>query len=90
VQRVEPEQLAQLLRARLRRRREEDGHRRRPLLAKGLPAGPGAASGKIALTAERAAEMAQSGPVLLVREETSPEDIVACTRRAASSPPAAA
>src|SRR4029077_15932908 len=46
------------------------------LLAKGLPAGPGAAAGKIALTAERAAEMAASGPVLLVRAETSPEDIV--------------
>jgi pyruvate,orthophosphate dikinase len=47
-----------------------------PVLAIGLPAGPGAASGRIALTAERAAEMAASGPVLLVRAETSPEDIV--------------
>jgi pyruvate, orthophosphate dikinase len=46
------------------------------LLAKGLPAGPGAAAGRIALDAARAAEMAASGPVLLVREETSPEDIV--------------
>ncbi|HUO86512.1 MAG TPA: pyruvate, phosphate dikinase, partial [Thermoanaerobaculia bacterium] len=46
------------------------------LLARGLPAGPGAACGRIALTAERAAEMATSGPVLLIREETSPEDIV--------------
>jgi pyruvate,orthophosphate dikinase len=46
------------------------------LLAKGLPAGPGAAAGRIALNAARAAEMAASGPVLLVREETSPEDIV--------------
>ena len=45
-------------------------------MAKGLPAGPGAACGRIALTAERAAEMAAAGPVLLVREETSPEDIV--------------
>ncbi|HEX2253008.1 MAG TPA: pyruvate, phosphate dikinase [Thermoanaerobaculia bacterium] len=45
-------------------------------LARGLPAGPGAAAGRIALTAERAAEMASAGPVLLVREETSPEDIV--------------
>ena len=43
---------------------------------RGLAAGPGAASGKIALTAERAAEMAQTGSVLLVRDETSPEDIV--------------
>ncbi|MCZ6507661.1 MAG: pyruvate, phosphate dikinase, partial [Acidobacteria bacterium] len=46
------------------------------LLATGLAAGPGAASGRIALTAERAAEMALAGPVLLVRDETSPEDIV--------------
>jgi len=46
------------------------------LLAKGLAAGPGAASGRIALTAERAEEMAADGPVLLVRDETSPEDIV--------------
>ncbi|MEO8503824.1 MAG: pyruvate, phosphate dikinase [Acidobacteriota bacterium] len=46
------------------------------LLATGLPAGPGAASGRIALTAERAAEMAKTGPVILVRDETSPEDIV--------------
>ncbi len=46
------------------------------LLARGLPAGPGAGCGRIALTAERAAEMAPAGPVLLVRAETSPEDIV--------------
>ena len=46
------------------------------LLGHGLAAGPGAASGRIAFTAERAAEMAQNGPVVLVRNETSPEDIV--------------
>ena len=46
------------------------------LLARGLAAGPGAASGRIALTASRAAEMARDGSVLLVRDETSPEDIV--------------
>ncbi|MHB0969157.1 MAG: pyruvate, phosphate dikinase, partial [Thermoanaerobaculia bacterium] len=46
------------------------------LLAKGLPAGPGAASGLIAFTAERAVEMAHAGnKVILVRIETSPEDI---------------
>jgi pyruvate,orthophosphate dikinase len=46
-------------------------------LAKGLPAGPGAASGKIYLNADRAALAAQSGKehVLLVRNETSPEDL---------------
>ncbi len=76
VQRVEPEQLEQLLAPGFdlaeKRRAIADGR----LLAKGLPAGPGAACGRIALTAERAAEMAAAGPVLLVREETSPEDIV--------------
>ncbi len=38
-----------------------------------LPAGPGAACGRIALTAEHAVAMAAKGePVVLVREETSP------------------
>ncbi|MBN8457742.1 MAG: pyruvate, phosphate dikinase [Verrucomicrobia bacterium] len=45
-------------------------------LAKGLPAGPGAASGKIYLNADRAAAAAEQGEqVLLVRNETSPEDL---------------
>jgi pyruvate,orthophosphate dikinase len=45
-------------------------------LAKGLPAGPGAASGKIYLNADRAAAAAEKGEtVLLVRNETSPEDL---------------
>jgi pyruvate, orthophosphate dikinase len=45
-------------------------------LAKGLPAGPGAASGKIYLNADRAASAADKGEkVLLVRNETSPEDL---------------
>jgi pyruvate, orthophosphate dikinase len=46
------------------------------LLAKGLNAGPGAASGRVALSAQDAEEMAAKGdPVILVRIETSPEDI---------------
>ncbi len=45
------------------------------LLTKGLNAGPGAATGRIALTAEAAEKMAPEGPVVLVRVETSPEDI---------------
>ena len=46
------------------------------VLAKGLPAGPGAATGMIALTAEAAVRMEKEGkPVILVRHETSPEDI---------------
>ena len=44
--------------------------------AKGLPAGPGAASGKVYLNAERAVEANERGEkVLLVRVETSPEDL---------------
>ncbi len=46
------------------------------LLASGLPAGPGAASGKIYLNADRAAAAEEKGEkVLLVRTETSPEDL---------------
>ncbi len=46
------------------------------LLAKGLPAGPGAASGKAVFDAEEAVEMVRSGEkVVLVRIETSPEDL---------------
>jgi len=45
-------------------------------IAKGLPAGPGAASGKIYLNADRCVEAARKGQrVLLVRLETSPEDL---------------
>ena len=45
-------------------------------IAHGLPAGPGAASGKLYLNAERAVEAAGKGEkVLLVRNETSPEDL---------------
>jgi pyruvate,orthophosphate dikinase len=45
-------------------------------IANGLPAGPGAASGKIYLNADRAASAAEKGEkVLLVRNETSPEDL---------------
>jgi len=45
-------------------------------VARGLPAGPGAASGKMYLNAERAVEAAAKGErVLLVRNETSPEDL---------------
>jgi pyruvate,orthophosphate dikinase len=45
------------------------------LLCKGLPAGPGAASGRIFLNADRAVVEAKKGPVLLTRVETSPEDL---------------
>ena len=46
------------------------------VIAKGLPAGPGAASGKIYLSADRAVAAAKKGEkVLLVRAETTPEDL---------------
>jgi pyruvate,orthophosphate dikinase len=45
------------------------------LMTKGLNAGPGAAAGRIALSAEEAEELAKTGPVVLCRTETSPEDL---------------
>jgi pyruvate,orthophosphate dikinase len=44
-------------------------------ITKGLPASPGAACGAVYFTAEKAVEMAAKGPVLLVRNETSAEDV---------------
>ncbi|NHZ73268.1 MAG: pyruvate, phosphate dikinase [Nitrospirae bacterium] len=74
--RVVPEQLNQLLAPIFDPEEKQQAVADGRLLAKGLAAGPGAASGRIALSADRAAEMAESGAVLLVRDETSPEDIV--------------
>ncbi|HZF14033.1 MAG TPA: pyruvate, phosphate dikinase [Thermoanaerobaculia bacterium] len=76
LKRVEPQHLEQLLAPVFDLDQKKKAVEGKRLLARGLPAGPGAAAGKIALTAERAAEMATKGPVLLVRAETSPEDIV--------------
>ena len=68
--RVEPESLDQLLHPTL------DPNAERTLLARGLPASPGAACGQICLTADKAEQLAASDvPVILVRVETSPEDI---------------
>ncbi len=51
-------------------------------LAKGLPAGPGGAKGQVVFSANDAVEWAKSGKkVILVREETNPEDVV-CMRAA--------
>ncbi len=53
-----------------------DPKAKRDQIAKGLPASPGAAVGKLAFTAEEAEERVGKGEtVLLVRKETSPEDI---------------
>jgi pyruvate,orthophosphate dikinase len=76
VSRVKPDDLVQVLAPEFdvqeKARAVADGR----LLARGLPAGPGAASGRMVLSADRAAELAAQGPVILVRAETSPEDIV--------------
>ncbi|MBN2112164.1 pyruvate, phosphate dikinase [Candidatus Woesearchaeota archaeon] len=70
--RVEPNQLNQLLHKQL----DPIGKQKAEVLAKGLPASPGAAVGEVAFTAEKAHEWAQEGrKVILVRTETSPEDI---------------
>ncbi|MFO0773442.1 MAG: pyruvate, phosphate dikinase [Nitrospiraceae bacterium] len=72
VRRVEPDHLSQYLYPIFDTKAEQT----RSPLGKGLPAGPGAAAGKIALTPERAVEMQAAGQrVVLVRQETSPDDI---------------
>lgn len=74
--RVEPEQLNQLLRPIFNPKEKEQAIKEGRLLAKGLNAGPGAASGRIAFSAQSAVEMKKRGEeVILVRLETSPEDI---------------
>jgi pyruvate,orthophosphate dikinase len=76
VLRVEPEQLNQLLRPTFISAEKARAGREQRLLAKGLNAGPGAASGRVYFNAEDAEAAAQRGePVILVRIETSPEDI---------------
>ena len=68
--RIAPESLDQLLHPTL------DPDATRELIARGLPASPGAASGMIVLTADEAEKRANQGDkVILVRVETSPEDI---------------
>ncbi len=71
IQRVAPNQLDQLLHPVL------DPAARKSLqkIATGLPASPGAAVGRAAFSSEDAVELAKSGPVILVRKETTPDDI---------------
>ena len=70
VMRVEPGSLDQLLHPTI------DPSSPREVVAKGLPASPGAATGKVVFTAEEAEKLGAAGEaVILVREETSPEDI---------------
>jgi pyruvate, orthophosphate dikinase len=72
--RVEPNQLYDFLVPRL-----DEKHAKVEVLATGLPASPGAAVGQIVFTADEAVEKAGHGnkknPVILVRAETTPEDI---------------
>jgi pyruvate,orthophosphate dikinase len=68
--RVDPDQLNQMLHRRI------DPNAKVEVIAKGLPASPGAASGKIVFDADDAEKLAQEGErVILVRPETTPEDI---------------
>ena len=70
VQRVEAEQLDQVLHPQL------EAHDDRRLLTTGLGASPGAAVGRVCLSSDEAAEAADRGEdVILVRVETSPEDV---------------
>ena len=70
IARIDPAALDQLLHPTL------DPNAQRDVLTKGLPASPGAASGKVVFTADAAEEAAKAGEsVILVRVETSPEDI---------------
>ncbi|MCL6449739.1 MAG: pyruvate, phosphate dikinase [Acetobacteraceae bacterium] len=70
VLRVDPDQVVKLL------HRNIDPRAKLEVLATGLPASPGAASGRVVLDADRAEELGQQGErVILVRPETTPDDI---------------
>ncbi len=69
VMRVEPASLDQLLHPRL------DPRAKLPTIARGLAASPGAAVGRAVFDADTAAERGKKEPVILVRQETTPDDI---------------
>lgn len=72
VMRVGPNQLVELLLPRL----DPEAELASTPIAKGLPAGPGGAKGRIVFDSEKAVEWADKKiPVILVRDETSPEDV---------------
>ncbi len=72
IKRVSPAQLLELLLPQVDPLIEKNT----PFIAKGLPAGPGGASGKVVFTNEEAISWTEKGEkVILVREETSPEDV---------------
>ena len=72
IMRVMPEQLDELLHPML----DTESEKQATFLAKGLPAGPGGATGRIVFTADDAESWHKNGEqVILIREETSPEDV---------------
>jgi pyruvate,orthophosphate dikinase len=72
LKRVRPDQVEELLHPMVDPVKEKTA----VMLCKGLPAGPGGAKGKIVLTADKAMELGEAGEmVILVRDETSPEDV---------------
>ena len=72
IMRVHPEQLDELLHPML----DAESEKNALLLAKGLPAGPGGAKGRVVFTADDAEKWNKNGEkVILIREETSPEDV---------------
>ena len=76
LRRIEPDQLNQLLRPVFDLKQKSSAVENGKLLAKGLNAGPGAASGRVVFNASDAEEWAKRGErVILTRIETSPEDI---------------
>jgi pyruvate,orthophosphate dikinase len=76
VKRVEPIQVYQLLLPRFDESEKQKAEEEGKLLAKGLNASPGAATGKAIFDADRAEQLGKAGtPVVLVRPETSPDDV---------------
>src|SRR2546427_2853947 len=76
VKRADTTQVYQLLLPRFDENEKKKAEQEGRLLAKGLNASPGAASGKAVFDADRAEELGKSGvPVVLVRPETSPDDV---------------
>ncbi len=71
VGRVQPQQLDQLLHPVF----DNPSLKKLDLIANGIAASPGAAVGRCAFSADEAVEMGKSGPVILVRKETTPDDI---------------
>jgi pyruvate,orthophosphate dikinase len=71
IDRVDPDRLSQVLHPQIMQE-EKDVHDR---IAEGLGASPGGASGRIVFSGEEAEERAADEEILLVRHETSPEDI---------------